>query len=135
MILVDTSVLIDFFKGNSNRAVRDLKEILKRQIPFGISSVIYQEVLQGAKNKKEFDLLNEYLSTQYFFNPLNQVTSYANAAAIYYKCRKNGITIRSTIDCLIAQTALEHKLILLHNDRDYTVMAPVIGLRLYEDLY
>ena len=67
MILVDTSVLIDFFKGNSNRAVRDLKEILKRQIPCGISSVIYQEVLQGAKNKKEFDLLNEYLSTQYFF--------------------------------------------------------------------
>ena len=135
MILVDTSVLIDFFKGNSNRAVRDLKEILKRQIPFGISSVIYQEVLQGAKNKKEFDLLNEYLSTQYFFNPLNQVTSYANAAAIYYKCRKNGITVRSTIDCLIAQTALEHKLIILHNDRDFTVMAPVIGLRLYEDLY
>ncbi len=75
MILVDTSVLIDFFKGNSNRAVRDLKEILKRQIPFCISYVIYQEVLQGAKNKKEFDLLNEYLSTQYFFNPLNQVTS------------------------------------------------------------
>ena len=135
MILVDTSVLIDFFKGNSNRAVRDLKEILKRQIPFCISYVIYQEVLQGAKNKKEFDLLNEYLSTQYFFNPLNQVTSYANAAAIYYKWRKNGITVRSTIDCLIAQTALEHKLILLHNDRDFTVMAPVIGLRLYEDLY
>jgi len=133
MILVDTSVLIDFFRGSANKSVHDFKEIIRHQTPFGISSVIYQEVLQGVKSKKEFDALNEYLSTQHFFNPRDQLTSYADAAMIFYKCRRSGITIHSTIDCLIAQTALEHKLLLLHNDKDFTAMAPVIGLRLYEN--
>lgn len=131
MILVDTSVLIDLFKGNDNEVVRSFREIIHHQVPFGISSVIYQEVLQGVRTKKEFDFLNEYLSTQQFFNPKDQLASYAGAAEIYYKCRKNGITIRSTIDCLIAQIALEHNLLLLHNDKDFTVMAPTIGLKLY----
>lgn len=135
MILVDTSVLIDLFKGNDNEFVRSFKEIVRHQIPFGISSVIYQEVLQGVRTKKEFDFLNEYLSTQQFFNPKNNLASYASAAEIYYLCRKNGITIRSTIDCLIAQIALEYKLLLLHNDKDFTLMAPVIGLKTYKNIF
>ena len=133
MILVDTSVLIDLFKGNDNDAVRDFREIIQQQVPFGISSVIYQEVLQGARTRKEYDFLNEYLSTQRFFNPKDHLTSYAGAAEIYYNCRKNGVTIRSTIDCLIAQIALEHKLLLLHNDKNFTAMIPVIGLRTYRE--
>ena len=132
MILVDTSVLIDLFKGNRNVAVDDLREIINQQIPFGITSVIYQEILQGAKNEKEYTTLNRYLSSQRFFHPQNPVDSYAAAARIFYTCRKKGITIRSTIDCLIAQIALEHELLLLHNDKDFTVMAPLIGLRIYQ---
>jgi predicted nucleic acid-binding protein len=134
MILVDTSILIDLFKGNDNAAVRDFKEIIQQGVPFGIASVIYQEVLQGAKNRKEYNSLREYLSTQLFFNPKDHLTSFAAAAEIYYKCRRQGITIRSTIDCLIAQIALEHKLVLLHNDKDFTVMSPVIGLRVYSKI-
>lgn len=132
MILVDTSVLIDLFKGNRNVAVDNLREIINQQIPFGITSVIYQEILQGAKNEKEYTTLNRYLSSQRFFHPQNPVDSYAAAARIFYTCRKKGITIRSTIDCLIAQIALEHELLLLHNDKDFTVMAPLIGLRIYQ---
>ena len=131
MILVDTSVLIDLFKGNNNDAVCDFREIIQQQVPFGISSVIYQEVLQGARTRKEYNTLNEYLSSQRFFNPKDHLVSYAGAAEIYFNCRKNGITIRSTIDCLIAQVALEHELLLLHNDQDFTAMSPVIGLRTY----
>ncbi len=55
---------------------------------------------------------------------------YARAASIYFTCRRKGITVRSTIDCLIAQIALEHDLFLIHNDSDFDAMAPVIGLRL-----
>jgi len=132
MILVDTSVLIDLFKGNDNEAVRNFREIIQQQVPFGISSVIYQEVLQGARTRKEYATLNEYLSTQRFFHPKDHLASYAGAAEIYFNCRENGITIRSTIDCLIAQIALEHELILLHNDKDFTAMSPVIGLRTYK---
>ena len=131
MILVDTSVLIDLFKGNDNEAVRVFRRAMQLGIPFGICSVIYQEILQGARTKKEFNTLNDYLSTQRFFHPKDQYTSYAEAASIYFFCRKKGITIRSTIDCLIAQITLEHELFLLHNDKDFTAMASVAGLKIY----
>ena len=131
MILVDTSILIDFFKGTKNDSVSCLMDVIKKQIPFGITSLIYQELLQGAKTKKEYTLLNEYLSCQKFFHPKDTVISYGKAAMIYFACRKKGITIRSTIDCLIAQIAIENNLFLLHNDKDFVQMAPVIGLKLY----
>lgn len=131
MILVDTSVLIDFFRGAGSGPADRLREILASRTPFGISSVIYQEILQGAKSEKEYILLRDYLSTQRFFHPRDPVKSYEEAALIYFECRKKGVTVRSTIDCLIAQTALEQNLLLLHNDRDFDAMAPVIGLRVY----
>lgn len=131
MILVDTSVLIDLFKGNDNEVVQLFHTVIQQQIPFGITSLIYQEVLQGSKTKKEFKMLDEYLSTQRFFHPKDPFVSYAKAAELYFICRKNGISIRSTIDCLIAQITLEHDLFLLHNDKDFTAMATVTELRIY----
>jgi hypothetical protein len=62
---------------------------------------------------------------------LDPVESFAQAAKIYFQCRRKGITVRSTIDCLIAQTAIEHNLLLLHDDRDYEGIASVIPLRFY----
>jgi len=100
-------------------------------MPFGITSIIYQEILQGASTRKEYITLDAYLSTQRFFHPKDQLASYAGAADIYFTCRKQGITIRSTIDCLIGQIALEHELFLLHNDKDFDAMASVVGLRIY----
>ena len=131
MILVDTSVLIDLFKGASNGPANRMREVLGHNIPFGITSVIYQEVLQGAKSEKEYNLLRDYLSSQRFFHPQDAVKTYEDAARIYFSCRKKGVTIRSTIVCLIAQIALEQDLALLHNDRDFDAMAPIIKLRLY----
>jgi len=130
MILVDTSALIDLFKGRENEITRRFRSLIEQQVPFGITSVIYQEILQGAKTEKEYAALKEYLSSQRFFHPKDSVESYAQAARIYFSCCRKGVTIRSTIDCLIAQIALEHDLFLLHNDSDFIAMAPVIGLRL-----
>jgi predicted nucleic acid-binding protein len=132
MILVDSSVLIDFFKGNENNdQCSKFETILTRNIPFGINSVIYQEVLQGARTDKEYKLLNEYLMTQTFYHLRDPIQSYAEAASIYILCRKKGITVRSTIDCIIAQTAIEHDLHLLHNDKDFDAMAKAIKLKIY----
>jgi predicted nucleic acid-binding protein len=131
MILVDTSVLVDLFKGVSNGPADRMREVLVHKIPFGITSVIYQELLQGAASEKEYNVLQDYLSTQTFFHPQDPLNTYEDAARIYFSCRKRGITIRSTIDCLVAQVALEHDLLLLHNDKDFSKMAPIIGLRLY----
>ena len=129
MILVDTSVLIDFFKGIKNPAEVKFKSILEQDIPFGITSLIYQEVLQGAKSEKEYAGLKKYLSSQRFFHPKDPIETSAKAARIYFRCRKKGITVRSTVDCMIAQIAIESELLLLHNDRDFEAMAAVAPLK------
>jgi predicted nucleic acid-binding protein len=131
MILADTSVLIDFLEGRETESGQRLKTVLQQGIPFGINPFIYQEVLQGAKSEKEYRLLKKYLETQRFYHPKDPVESLAKAAKIYFDCRRKGVTIRSTIDCIIAQTAIEHDLFLLHNDSDYDAMASVIPLKIY----
>jgi predicted nucleic acid-binding protein len=131
MILVDTSVLIDFFKGSKNEAASRFKLVLEQRLNFGITSHIFQEVLQGAKSEKEYNLLRRYLETQRFFHPKEPVDSFAEAAGIFFRCRKMGVIIRSTIDCLIAQIALEHDLLLLHSDQDFRLIAKVIPLKIY----
>jgi predicted nucleic acid-binding protein len=132
MILVDTSVLIDLFKGDENKAVRCFRDIIQQQIPFGITSVIYQEVLQGANTKKEYALLDKYLRCQHFLHPKDLIKTYAHAAQIYFMCRKKGVTVRSTIDCLIACIAIESDFFLLHHDKDFLHMASVADLKLYD---
>ena len=61
MILVDTSILIPFFKGFKKEGIQKLRMILQQRIPFGINSFIFQEVLQGAASEKEYMLLKRYL--------------------------------------------------------------------------
>ena len=54
-----------------------------------------------------------------FYHPRDPVITHAAAAALYRRCRERGITVRSTLDCLIAQIAIEHDLLLVHHDRDF----------------
>jgi predicted nucleic acid-binding protein len=131
MILVDTSVLIHFFKGIDSKGSQKFRTILQREIPFGINSLIFQEVLQGAGSEKEYLTLKKYLETQRFYHLREPIESFVKAAKIYLDCRKKGITIRSTIDCLIAQTALENNLLLLHEDSDFDLIAKVIPLKFF----
>ena len=130
MYLIDTSVLIGFLKGESSRETQKFEEILQNKIPFGISALTYQETLQGAKDKKEYDKLNRYLSTQTIYYPSKQ--SYESAAKLFFTCRKSGITIRSSIDVLIATTAMEYDIILLHSDKDFVNIAKVASLKIFE---
>lgn len=126
MILIDTSVLIDFLKGIENIKTKQFESIIKNDIPYGISIYTYMEILQGAKTDKEYQLLKEYLETQNIFYLKNNLKSYEYASRMYTKCRRKGITIRSTIDILIAQTAIENNLVLLHNDKDFIKISSVI---------
>lgn len=130
MFLVDTSVWIDFLRGRSTNAVETLESILDRGLAYGITEVIYQEVLQGASSSRDFKKLSEYFSTLRLFQPLDGIKTYDKAAKLYFDCRKEGVTIRSTIDCLIAQIAIEHKLTLLHSDKDYERIAQFAPLKL-----
>lgn len=126
LYLVDTSVWIDYLEGARTEIAGRFAGILDRGYPFGITSVIYQEVLQGVSSQREFDRLSEYLGTQRFYHPQNPVASYEESARVYFRCRRAGITIRSATDCLIARVAIEHDLILLHDDSDFENMAGAI---------
>ncbi len=127
MILIDTSVMIDFLKGKDNLKTDLFSEILKRDIPYGLSSFTYQEILQGSRDKSEFEKIKSYLSTQKIYYARENIGFYEKAALLYFNLRRSGITTRSTIDILIAVTAIENNLILLHNDRDFDIMSEVIS--------
>lgn len=129
MIVVDSSVLIDLFKGVENAPVDRLRALEDERIPFAIPTVCAQEVLQGARNEREWKLLAEYLTTQWLLSPTDAWESHLDAARIYFDCRRRGLTIRSSTDCLIAQLVLEREGILLHNDTDFERIAKVRPLR------
>ena len=135
MILVDTSVLVDFLKGSTTKSTSDFDYILDAGIPYGINYYIYQEILQGARTIQEFQSLKEYLETIPFLYLIGGKDSYEQAALMNLNCRRSGITIRSTIDLLIARTAIEHDAWLLHNDKDFVNLAKVVPeLKLYESV-
>ena len=134
MILVDTSVFIDYLKGQNNDSTKRFEYILESKIPYGINDYIYQEILQGSRDLKEFSILKDYFETIPFYYLQNGKESYEKASMINILCKQNGITIRSTIDLLIAETAIEHNLYLLHNDNDFKFMSKVVkNLKIYEE--
>ena len=136
MILVDTSVLINYLKDQKNEAVKQFEYILEKTLPYGINTFIYQEILQGAKTNKEYNILKEYFETISLYHLKYGKESYEQAALINIRCRENGITIRSMIDLLIAETAIENDLYLLHDDNDFINIAKVIKeLKLYEYIF
>ncbi len=131
MILVDSSVLIGYLRGDDNEAVRKLESVLEQGLVFGISPLILAEVLQGAADEREFERLAEYLGSQRFFDLKKGPESHRLAARMYFDLRRRGLTVRSTVDCLIAQTAIENGLYLLHNDADFDRIAAHFPLKIW----
>ncbi len=131
MVLVDTLVPIDFLKGKNSNSTNKLVEIINQNIPFGICSFVYLELLQGVKDEKEFKLLDEYLSSQIFYHLNDNKKSYFKASKIRIICNKKGITIRSIIDLIIAQIAIDNNLYLLHNDKDFENIAKLTKVKIY----
>ena len=130
MYLVDTSVWIDYLRGRDAAHVHLLDELLANPLAVGISDLVYLEILQGATDAQAFDKLRQYFSGQRFYRFSNAEESHANAAKLYFDARRAGITVRSNLDCLIAQCAIDHDLILLHNDADFVRLGAVLsGLR------
>jgi hypothetical protein len=132
MILVDTSVLIPFLAGRASLAARYFERCLRDDAPYSLAPLTIQEVLQGARDEREWQRLRLYLETQLIAGVRDEVASYVEAARIYYDCRRRGLTVRSTVDCLVAQIALEHDCPLLHDDRDYEAIARVRPLKLVD---
>lgn len=120
-VIVDTSVWIDFFKGNETDQVGLLTEYIKKDHTVYLCPVILQELLQGIPKNKQFQQIRDYLLAFKILNddPIEMAIS---AAELYRSLRKKGITIRKSNDCLIAQYAIKHSLKVLHRDRDFDLI-------------
>ena len=130
MVLIDSSVWINFFNGSETESVQTLEDLIAAEEDVCISGYILTEVLQGFRDDRSFETVRRQLLKLTIFD-LNVPDSYIKAAQLYRKCRKQGITIRRTADCIIAQTAIENKLFLLHDDADFDKIAQVCSLKIY----
>lgn len=128
-MIVDSSALIPFLRGDSTPQVELLEHYESDRIPYAIPAVCAQEVLQGAADEREWKLLKDYLSVQQLAYPEQSISTHLKAARIYFDARRKGIILRSTIDCLIAQLALERKESLLHADKDFERIAEIRPLK------
>ncbi|MDQ3302918.1 MAG: PIN domain-containing protein [Actinomycetota bacterium] len=124
---MDSSVWIGYLGGERTEVTERFVGMLDRGYPVGLTGVILQEVVQSISSEREFEQASDYLGSQTFYHLQDPVESYKEAARMYFDCRRAGITIRSAIDCLIARVAIEHDLLLLHDDRDFENMAGVIS--------
>jgi predicted nucleic acid-binding protein len=93
--------------------------------------VVYQELLQGCRDDRNFRRLRAYLDTQPFYDVLAGRESYIRAARLFFDLRRKGRPVRSTGDCLIAQIAIENGLRLLHDDADFNAIQAGSKLRTY----
>jgi predicted nucleic acid-binding protein len=117
MILVDTTVWIDFFTGKQKPQVDTLEVLISEGEDICICGLVLTEVLQGVKSEKQYKKIKDYFKNLIFL-PMTQ-PMHIHSAEIYRSLRKKGITIRKPIDCMIASIAIAHSIPLLHNDKDF----------------
>lgn len=128
MILVDSSVWIDYFRSADTPQVALLDSLLGRS-PLAVADLIAAEVLQGVRSDQEFNLVKQTLEA---FDHVDLVgyDIAVKASQNYRTLRAMGITIRKTIDTLIATRCIENGLTLLHANRDFLPFAEHLGLKL-----
>jgi predicted nucleic acid-binding protein len=129
MILVDSSVWIGLFRGDNNPQTHKILSILENgDAELAIADIILLEVLQGFCFEKQAKAALQPISGLPCFNLGGKVLA-ISAAGNYRRLRQKGITVRSTIDCLIATFCVENDIPLLHNDRDFDPFEKHLGLR------
>jgi len=127
VILVDSSVWIAQLKGRSTPATAKLDAAAARE-PLLVGDLILLEVLQGARNEAHAARIERALR-QYVIVPLLDGDLAAKAARNYRKLRELGITVRKTADVIIGTFCIEHRHVLLHDDRDFAPMQTHFGLK------
>ncbi|MCH9027762.1 MAG: PIN domain nuclease [Proteobacteria bacterium] len=117
MIFVDSSVWIDYFNGKTSPEVDRLDSLLGTE-PISTGDLILAEVLQGFRSDKDYKTAKKLLGSLTIFNVLD--TNIAIKSADNFRLlRKKGITVRKTVDTIIATFCIQNKLALLHADKDF----------------
>jgi predicted nucleic acid-binding protein len=126
-ILVDSSVWIDFFRAHKAPHTERLKALLHNGEDICICGHILAEVLRGTRHDQQ------YLKVERYFEVLDFLTmnkkTFKVSADMFRHLRSNGITLKNTVDTFIASVALRHDVYLLHNDRDFDLIATEFPLK------
>ena len=125
MYLVDTSAWIDALQTRPRAIGQRLQQLESENAALYLCGPVLQEILQGARDDLTLQRYRLALGAMRFASPLDPVQSYAEAGRLYARCRWKGVTPRSAADCFIAQLAIEHGLLLLHDDADFLKIAAV----------
>jgi predicted nucleic acid-binding protein len=131
LILIDASAFIEFLNRTGSREDTLIEQLIRNDEDIVLADIMLTEILQRIKADREYRDVKSSLLTFPLLS-LNSAESYIAAAELYRKCRKKGLTVRSTVDLLIAQIAIEHRTALLHNDRDFDALAQVCDIKIYD---
>jgi predicted nucleic acid-binding protein len=127
VILVDTSVWIDFFRPTPGRAGFELRRMIDESEPFALAGMVVAEILQGIK--RDLQSIERFLSQWQLLEP-NGFPTYREAAAISRLAASQGISLK-TVDTLIAAIAIENHATLFSMGKDFSRIARITSLRLY----
>jgi predicted nucleic acid-binding protein len=131
VILVDSSVWIDFFNGREGGAVERLVELLEDgAAPLAMADLVLFEVLRGFRHQQDFLAARRTLGALPVLD-IGGERNAVNAAEHYRILRGHGVTVRSPVDVLLASYCIEHDHALLHNDRDFDPMEALRGLKVW----
>ena len=126
MWIVDSSVWIQYFNGMVTPQT-DLLHAALGQRAVGLTDIILCEVLQGYRHQKDFETARDTL-LRFPIHPIGGAPIALKSAENFRFLRRKGITVRKTIDCLIATFVIENGFSLLHDDRDFLPFEKHLGL-------
>jgi predicted nucleic acid-binding protein len=130
MIVVDTSVWVDVLRGGESAPATRCVELIEGGAPVALTDVILTEVLQGLRSEREARLVERHLRAFPILR-LESIDDYTLAAQLYRMARSAGVTIRKTIDCLIAVPCVRTGASLLHADADFDRLASCTPLKVF----
>ena len=130
MIVVDTSVWIDVLNEEDSLQAGRCIGLIEDGAPIALTDVVFAEVLQGLRNDREASRVEGYLRLFPILR-LETMEDFALAARLYRQARRAGVTVRKTLDCLIAAPCVREDAPLLHADEDFDRLASATGLRIY----
>lgn len=122
MILVDSSAWIELFRRTGHPAHLTLRHHLEAGSSLATTEVVVMELLAGSRTTADRNRLRRRLLSLPL-SKLHGLPDFEAAADLYRTCRRRGATVRKLVDCLIAAVAIRERLTLLHNDRDFDLLA------------
>jgi predicted nucleic acid-binding protein len=121
-VLVDTSVWGDFFNGYNSSCARALSVYIEGDIELATCGLVIAEFFQGLTDARSVRKLQPFFLDLDYLTPFDPDT-YLRAASLYRGLRKQGVTVRSMVDCLLAQLACDRGCAILTKDRDFERIA------------